>query len=120
MQTPNVERRTPNIEIRSRLHGHARGALEFAPAYPRALECAEDRFPDAIAEHRPVNEAHRQDPPRGPDWFALQNAGERGEDHVHGEERDHERHDGAPGAEGQRGRSEEHTSELQSRFGISY
>jgi hypothetical protein len=40
-------------------HGHAGGALEFAPAYPCAFDRAQDCFPDAVTEHRTIDQAHR-------------------------------------------------------------
>jgi hypothetical protein len=40
-------------------HRNAGGALQFAPADPCAFDCAQNRFPDAIAEHRAINQSHR-------------------------------------------------------------
>jgi hypothetical protein len=60
-------------------HGDAGSALEFAPADPGAFDRAQDCFPDAIAEHRTINQTHRQNAPGAQDWFAFQDTGERGE-----------------------------------------
>jgi hypothetical protein len=47
------------VFMKLRPHRHARGALKFAPADPGAFNRAQDCFPDAVTEHRPVNQAHR-------------------------------------------------------------
>ena len=82
---------------------HARGTLEFAPANPGAFYRTEDCFPDAVTEHRPINQAHRQDAPGSQNWLALENAGECREDDVHGQEGYDEWHYRQPCAEWQRG-----------------
>src|SRR5947199_10751696 len=64
-------------------HRHASRALEFSPADPGAFDRTENRFPNAIAKHRTIDQSHRQNPPRARDRFALQNASERCEDDVH-------------------------------------
>src|SRR6266480_2169082 len=82
---------------------HARGTLEFAPANPGAFYRTEDCFPDAVTEHRPINQAHRQDAPGSQNWLVLENAGECREDDVHGQEGYDEWHYRQPCAEWQRG-----------------
>src|SRR6266705_4312092 len=47
-----------------RAHRDAGGALEFAPANPGAFYRAQDCLPDAVAEHLPIDQPHRQDAPR--------------------------------------------------------
>src|SRR6266403_1767760 len=66
----------------SRAHGNAGGAFEFAPANPCAFDRTENRFPNAITQHRPIDQPHRQNPPRARDRFAFYNASERRQDDV--------------------------------------
>src|SRR6266404_9570744 len=68
----NIKPQTPDFE--SRANGHACGAFKFAPADPRAFDRAQNRFPDAITQHWPVNQPHRKNSPRARDWFLFQNA----------------------------------------------
>src|SRR5437667_11870287 len=89
-RTPSPTRETRALPEPSGPHGHAGGALEFAPAYPGAFDRAQDRFPDAVTQHGTVKQAHRQDAPGAHDRLALEQAGERGEDHVHRQENDNE------------------------------
>src|SRR6266536_4729923 len=84
-------------------HGYAGGALELAPVHPRAFDSMQNRFPDAITEHRAINQSHWQDAPCEHDRFALKNEGERGKNQVHRQERDDKWHHGIPRAEWQRG-----------------
>ena len=56
-------------------HGHAGGALEFAPTDPGPFDGTQDCFPDAVTEHRTVDQAHRQNAPGAHEWFALEHAG---------------------------------------------
>jgi len=72
--------------VESRSDRHAGGALEFAPANPGAFDGAEDCFPDAVTEHWPIDQAHRQNSPGAYDRLALEQAGERGEEHIHRQE----------------------------------
>src|SRR6266850_6443619 len=50
---------TSRIEFKSCSHRHTGGAFEFAPTDPRAFDRAQNCFPDAITEHRPINQSHR-------------------------------------------------------------
>src|SRR5947207_8349727 len=77
-------------DSRLRSHRHAGGPLQFAPADPNAFDGAQDGFPDAVAEHGTIDQAHRQDAPGAQDWFPFQNAGQRGEEHVHSQEYNNE------------------------------
>src|SRR5437762_13043075 len=63
-------------------HGHGRSAFEFTPTHPCTFYGAQDRLPDAITEHRTINQAHRENPPGAQDRFALQNARECRENYV--------------------------------------
>ena len=54
-----------------RAHGHAGGALEFAPADPGTFYGAQDGFPDAVTEHGTINQTHRQNAPGAQDWFVF-------------------------------------------------
>jgi len=47
---------TENSWLRS--NGHTGCAFEFAPADPGAFDGAQDCFPDAVTEHRPIDQAH--------------------------------------------------------------
>src|SRR4029077_18394139 len=55
----------------SRAHGNAGSAFEFAPANPYAFDRAQNCFPDALANHRPITQLHRLNPPRARDRFAF-------------------------------------------------
>src|SRR5262249_35390275 len=104
------KRTTPNVQqpaSKSDAYGNARGSFQFAPAHPRTFDRAENRFPDAVTQHRPINQSHRQDPPRAPDRFLFQNAGERGENHVHRKKYYDERQNRPPCAERQRNEQEQ-------------
>src|SRR5436190_5603375 len=88
--------------VASRSHGHTGGALEFAPAYPGAFDRAQDRFPDAVTEHRAIDQTHGQHAQGPDDRLPLEQAGKRGEDYVHRQERDNEWQHRPPRAEWQR------------------
>src|SRR5438128_5810331 len=86
----------------SRSHGHTGGALEFAPAYPGAFDRAQDCFPEAVTEHRAIDQPHGQHAQGPDDRLPLEQAGERGEDYVHRQERYNEWQHRPPRAEWQR------------------
>ena len=55
---PVLERFDSFIDAKAndlRAHRDAGGALEFPPANPGALYRAQDRLPDTVAEHRPID-----------------------------------------------------------------
>ena len=64
-----------HADFRLSSNRHAGGALEFAPADPGAFDGAQDCFPDAVTEHRAIDQAHRQNAPGAHDRLALENAG---------------------------------------------
>src|SRR6266849_6077274 len=86
---------------------HAGRALQFAPADQRTLQRAKDRLPNAVAEHWPVNQTHGKNAPCAQNRLSLENAGQRRENDIHGEERDDKRHDRSPGAEWKSGEQEQ-------------
>ena len=90
----------------SHSHGHAGCPVQFAPADPRAFDRAQDCFPDAVAEQGTINQSHWQDAPGAHNRFAFQNAGERGEEHIHRQECHDKRQDCAPRTKRQRSEKE--------------
>src|SRR5947209_8135509 len=42
-------------------HRNTRGPFELAPAYPRTFDRAQNRLQNAVTQHWPINQAHRQD-----------------------------------------------------------
>src|SRR5262249_41189540 len=55
-------------------HRYAGRTLQFAPADPAAFDGAQDCFPDAVTEHRPIDQPHWQNAPGAHDRLALQHA----------------------------------------------
>src|SRR3984893_10414915 len=95
----NLKHRASNF---ADAHRHAGGALQLAPADPCAFDRAQNSFPDAITKHRTINQPHRQNAPGANNRFALQDAGERGENNVHRQKGDDEWQQGVPCTEQQR------------------
>src|SRR3954451_5897065 len=89
--------RNASRRFTSRANRDRGSAFQFAPGYKRAFHRAQNRFPDDVAEHRPVNETHRKNAKRMQHGLAFENAGERGENYIHREKDDDERQDGGPG-----------------------
>src|SRR5260370_42449954 len=86
---------------------HAGRALEFAPADQRTLQRAKDCLPNAVAEHWPVNQTHGKNAPCAQNRLSFENAGQRRENDIHGDERDDKRHDRSPGTEWKSGEQEQ-------------
>src|SRR5260370_19721139 len=63
-------------------HRNAGCALEFAPTDQGTFYRAPDCFPDAVAKHRTINQAHRQNAPEPHDPLARETAGERRKDQL--------------------------------------
>src|SRR4029077_5893422 len=58
-----MDKRTSRAHVPSRTHWHGSRAFQFAPAYPCALYSTQNCFPDTVAQHRPIDQAHRNNSP---------------------------------------------------------
>src|SRR5258708_6928654 len=75
MQNAKCKMQNPSCPARDRSR-----AFEFSPADERALECADDGFPNNPREQWPINEAHRHNDQRPRSGLALDAAREQREE----------------------------------------
>ena len=65
-----------------RSHRNRCGAFQFSPTHPRAFYSTQNCFPNTVAQHRSVNQAHRNNSPGLKHVLTFQDTGERRKDHV--------------------------------------